>query len=226
MIKLVNITNECFDSISFEIGEGSICKIITNSEHDKRILMDTVLALRKPLNGEVFLFNKNIYSLPERELLNIMKNIGMVWRNGGVISNLKIWENITLPVWYHKGIKPETIEDSVIEIFKQLGKDISELPEYMGKLSGTLPFHEKRLISIVRAMLMDPELMLYDSVLDGLNPDIAKKVTDITTQFHSKKIGRTSVYISSDEQSLRDIKADIVLMQYRRGLNYEDNKRV
>ncbi|MEW6213742.1 MAG: ATP-binding cassette domain-containing protein [Nitrospirota bacterium] len=217
MIRFENVTIENLSSASFEIKEGSVCKIITNSEHQKKVFLNTILALQKPIDGKVFLFGRDIHSISEKESFKIFKKIGMVWRDGGIISNLKVWENITLPIWYHMGERPENVEDRVIDIFKEMGEDVSELSEYMKKLPGPLPVHEKRLIGMVRAMLMEPELMIYDSIFEGLNPEMAERLVRLTTKFHSEKPGRTSVYISSDEQSLKDVKADIILKQHGKG---------
>ena len=57
-------------------------------------------------------------------------------------------------------------------------------------------------------MLMEPELMIYDALLEGMDHETARKVLRITEKFHSAKQERTSVFISSDEQSLKDVRAD------------------
>lgn len=217
MIRLENITIENLFSVSFEIKESSVCKIITSSDYQKRIFLNTILALQKPVEGRVFLFGKDINSISEKESFEIFRKIGMVWREGGLISNLKVWENITLPIWYHMGKVPEDFEEMILDIFKEMGKDILELSAYMKKLPGPLPVHEKRLIGMARAILMDPDLMIYDSLFEGLNFQMAERLVRLTTNFHSEKPGRSSVYISSDEQSLKDVKADIVLKQFGKG---------
>jgi ABC-type transporter Mla maintaining outer membrane lipid asymmetry ATPase subunit MlaF len=81
----------------------------------------------------------------------------------------------------------------------------------MGKLPGPLPTHEKRLIGLIRAMLIEPELMIYASLFEGLSPDMSDRLMQVTTNFHAEKQGRTSVYITFDEQSIKDVRADITL---------------
>lgn len=217
MIKLEDVTTDCFSSVSFEIKEGFVSKIITDSDYKTGVLLDTILGIRKPMAGKVFLFGRDIYSISGKELFNIFKRLGMVWAEGGVISNLKVWENITLPLWYHTGQRPETVQDKVIGIFSEMGKDISYISGFMTKLTGPLPTHEKRLINIVRAMLTEPELIIYDSIFGGLDPQTAETLIGLTEKFHSGKSGRTSVYISSDELSLSSVKADIVLKHDGKG---------
>lgn len=210
MIKLEDITTRYFDSVSFEIKGGSVCKIITKSGDEKGVLLDTILGLQRPKGGIVFLFGKDIYSISEKECISLFKRIGVVFRDGGVISNLKVWENVTLPVCYHTGRRPEEMEERVIDIFKRMGKDISYISELMGKLPGPLSLHEKRLIGMVRAMLMEPELMIYDSIFEGLDPEKAGRLLGLTESFHSEKSDRASVYVTSNEQSVKGVKADTV----------------
>jgi phospholipid/cholesterol/gamma-HCH transport system ATP-binding protein len=217
MIRFENISVENFTSVSFDILEGTVCKIITGSDFHKRTLLQTLFGRNKPVQGTVLLFGKDIYSISEQELLNLFIKVGMVWKDGGLISNLKVWENITLPAWYHMGKHPEEMEDKVISMFSDLGKSGTELNTYMKKLPGPFPVHEKRLIGLVRAMLTEPDLMIYDSLFDGLSPAMAKQLAKYTTLFHSGKPLRTSLYISTDELSLRDIRADLILRQSGEG---------
>lgn len=219
MIKFEDITTECFKSVTFEIKEGSVCKIILDSDYDKEILLDTIFTFKKPIGGDVLLLDRNIYTISEKELFKIFNNIGVVLKDGGLISNLKVWENITLPVWYNTGKIPEGMEEVIIDIFKKMGRNTDYISVIMGKLSGSLPVNEKKLIGLVRAMTKNPKLMIYDSIFEGQSHEMLKKLVMLTTKFHSEDINRTSVYISTDEIYLKDVKADVILKQCGRGFN-------
>lgn len=211
MIKFEEVTAGHIKSLSFEIKEGSVCKIISSSEDEKRELVNIILGLQKPISGKVFLFGKDIYSIPEKDCINFFKRIGVILEDGGVISNLKVWENITLAVWYHMGKKPADTEDKIIDIFEQIGINPSYLIEYMGKLPGPLPTYQKKIIGLVKSMLMEPELMLYDSIFEGMDIEMINRLIRLTEKFHLEKSGRTSVYITSSELSMKDVKADTIL---------------
>ncbi|MBI5194911.1 MAG: ATP-binding cassette domain-containing protein [Nitrospirae bacterium] len=211
MIRLEEVATENIAPLSIEIKKGSACKIIAASEDAKNDLLDAILGVRKPSSGRVFLFDREIYSIPAKECLNFFRRTGVVLSDGGTISNIKVWENITLPVWYHSGKKPADIEDSVIEIYKQLGVSHSYLSEHIGRLPGPLPAHEKRIIGLVRALLMEPELMLYDSLLEGMGQEMTERLERLTAKFHAEKSGRTSVYITTNELSVKNVQADTVV---------------
>lgn len=221
MLIFKDVTNECFSLISFEIVRGSTCKIITHSAYEQKILLNTILGMQKPIQGEVLLFDKNIYSISEKELINIFKKSSIVWEDGGSISNLNVWENITLPACYHTGKKPEELEESIINLYKQMGGEPSYLLKNRGKFFGQLPVYERKLLGIIRAMLMEPELIIYDSLLEGLNPESLARITQLVIKFHTEKSDRVSIYVSSNEHSLRTINTDVVLKQEGKGLHYE-----
>ncbi len=211
MIRLENITTEDFNALSFRIRGGSVYKVVTNSDYENRKLLNVILGLQRPEHGRVFLFDEEVYVLSEKELNRLFSRVGTVLKDGGLISNLKVWENIVLPAWYHTGKKPEDMEEKAIQKFKEAGIEISYLKELMGRLPGPLPFHEKKIIGLVRAMLMEPELMIYDSICEGLSPEMSDRLTKMTMDFHSEKSGRTSVYVTFDEQSVKNVKADTTL---------------
>lgn len=221
MLTFKNITNECFRLTSFEVAMGSTCKIIIQSAYEQKILLNTLLGLQKPIQGEVFVFNKNIYSISEKELIKIFKKISIVWEDGGAISNLNVWDNITLPACYHTGMKPEELEDRIIDIYKQLGGDPSYLLKNRGKFFSQLPVHEKKLLGIIRTMIMEPELILYDSLFEGLNSESLYRIAKLLTKFHMEKSDRISIHVTSNEHSLETINADVVLRQKGKGLDYE-----
>jgi phospholipid/cholesterol/gamma-HCH transport system ATP-binding protein len=217
MIRIEDISTDGFSSLFLEAGAGDVCKIIMDSEYDKDVFLETVLARREPRSGKVYLFGQDLYSLSGAESVKIFMKVGMVWRDGGVISNLKVWENILLPAWYHRGLGAGDIEDHVIEFFGRMGKDASGLHEHMGKLPGTLPEHEKRLVGLARAVFMEPKLMIYDSVFEGVGPEMENRLLEFTSEFHSERPGRTSLYVTSVEHSLDRVEADTVFRQKGRG---------
>ncbi len=216
MMRLEGVTTDCFTDLSFAVKAGGICSIITNSHFDSMALIDTMLSIRQPSSGNVYLLDDDLYALSEAARLKLFSRIGMVWSNGGLVSNLKVRENLALPLWYHKAMSGDDVEARIVEIYGTLGVDLTQLADYMGKLPGPLPIHEKRIIAMVRAMMMEPDLMIYDSTFEGLSPGKARALLKLTTTFHSAVEGRTSIYITADEDSLKGLNADITLRQEER----------
>lgn len=217
MIRLEDIVCEFLEIPSFDFREGKVYRIIFHSDIEKNEFIDLILGIKGPKRGKVILFNTDIFNIGSDVYYNTLKKVGVVWENGGVISNLKVWENIVLPLWFHHGIRPEKIETKVIEFYRNFDMDVQFLTGYMGRLPGTLPAFDKRLICLIRSVLMEPELMIYDDVFVGLKSDRAERIREVAEEFHRANPKRTSIYLASIEESVRDLKADYNIVPEDKG---------
>jgi ABC-type antimicrobial peptide transport system ATPase subunit len=114
---------------------------------------------------------------------------------------------------YHRGGEPAAYEGQVLDLLRRLGVDENLVPGYLQSLPGALPVQTQRLLGCVRAALMDPEIVIYESAFEGLQRDVRARLEAFAAWFHAQRSGRTTVYLSSDEQSLRGLPADLVLRQ-------------
>lgn len=133
--------------------------------------------------------------------LSARMNAAVVAYDGGLISNLNVWENLALPVHYHAAQAGNGLEGKVMGMFRQCGLvDKAKVLRLLGKLPGELPLYEKRLAGFVRAMLVEPELMVYDRLYDGLARSDAERVAQLDGLFHLHFPFRISVLLSFDER--------------------------
>lgn len=197
---------------SFAVTTGSVTVIITAKEEDDAWLARLILGFVDPNRGEISVFGASPSSLHDNNRYELRKRIGLVYANGGLISNLKIWENVTLPLSYFARMNDSEIEELGSSVLKRVG--------YTGKLMqlpGHAPFHQKKMAGFARAMLMDPELMVYESPLLGLNQEERSFFVNTAVEFHGEKEGRTSLFISSTPDILHMIK-DFQVIHINQGL--------
>ena len=213
MIEFRKVTAAGFREASFSIGAGVACKLVTESDLDRDRVLHLLLGSAPAERGEVALFGEALGGVTEERALALFSRVGIVWSGGGFISNLKVWENILLPVMYHRGREPASCEGQVVALLRRLGVEESLVPGYLQSFPGALPAHVQRLLGCVRAALMDPELVIYESAFEGLHRDVRARLESFAVWFHAQRPGRTSVYLSSDEQSLQGLPADLVLRQ-------------
>ena len=134
------------------------------------------------------------------EALSAQPNTAIVANNGGLISNLRVWENLTLPVQYHGIQIGGILEKNVIDLFEKSGvRDEQTLSSLLLKLPDQLSLYEKRLVGFVRAMLMAPEMMVYDSLHEGLSRREMEKTSRFDRIFRLHYPFRTSVLLSFEE---------------------------
>ena len=207
------MTGAGFREASFSIGPGVACKLVTESDLDRDWMLHLLLGSAPVERGEVALFGEALSGVTEERALALFSRMGVVWSGGGFISNLKVWENILLPVMYHQGRAPASCEAQVLDLLRRLGVEENHVPGYLQGLPGAMAAHTQRLLGCVRVALMDPEVVIYESAFEGLRHDVRAPLEDFAVWFHGQRPGRTSVYLSSDEQSLQRLPADLVLRQ-------------
>lgn len=217
MIEFKKVSAAGIREVSFSIGAGVACKLVTESDLDRDLVLHLLLGNAQAERGEVALFGEALSEVTEARALALFSRMGIVWSGGGLISNLKVWENIQLPVAYHRGWEPAACEARALELLSRLGVDEDLVPGHLQSLPGALPVQTQRLLGCARAALMDPEIVIYESAFEGLQRDVRARLESFAAWFHAQRPGRTSVYLSSDEQSLRGLPADLVLRQEGRG---------
>jgi ABC-type multidrug transport system ATPase subunit len=90
---------------------------------------------------------------------------GIIQANGGMISNLKVWENITLPKWYHNPRQKRETEESLVKWLKILLPDESDWERFMASPVGKLRNSERKLAGILRMLVTEPDLLVIDAAL-------------------------------------------------------------
>ena len=213
MIEFRGVTAAGFREATFSIGAGVACKLVTESNFDRDRVLHLLLGSAQPELGEVALFGEALAGASEERALSLFSRMGIVWSGGGFVSNLKVWENILLPVMYHQGREPASYERQVLDFLGRLGVEEHLVPGYLRSLPGALPVQVQRLLGCIRAALMNPEVIIYESAFEGLHRDVRARLESFAVWFHAQRPGRTSVYLSSDAQSLQGLPADLVLRQ-------------
>ena len=211
MIRFEGVTDGKFRDLSFEVRPGVVCVITTESDFDTAHLARLLLGIVRPERGKVFLFGEDLARLPEEETTRLCRDVGVVWNSGGMISNLKAWENAILPLWYHQGRQfPET-EERLVGFLSRLGIEEEQIDDFLMGTVSSLSAHQRRLLSLARAMLVEPGLMIYESSFKGLSHGRGERFSLLARALHDEKPGRTSVFITADFHSLGSIRANMIV---------------
>jgi phospholipid/cholesterol/gamma-HCH transport system ATP-binding protein len=184
--------------ISFAVDSGSMTILFTPKEKTNEQLARLFLCLEKPRSGKVYLFNSDTSSLSDRGLRSARRRVGIVHASGGLVSNLNVWDNLTLPVSYHQQLSPVEITQRGLAVLDRLG--------FTGKLvtaTSNLTAVQKKLIGFARAMITDPDLMLYESPASGFDQEEMQLFFNVAREFHHEKPGRASLFITSRQDTAR-----------------------
>lgn len=207
MIRAENIIlAEISTAISFTIFGGEMVILLTPKDEVSASIARHLIGLEKPESGKVFLFDADTTTISDAELQKLRRRIGVAFGSGGLVSNLKAWENLTLPLYYHQLFNKDQIEELGLAVLARLG--------YTGGLTalpGHLTVSQKKQIGVARAMLMGPEVILYESPLLGLNQEEKKKFFRIAKEFHCEKPERTSLFITSNPEVVSFLSEAVVV---------------
>jgi ABC-type lipoprotein export system ATPase subunit len=126
---------------------------------DKEGLLAALYELKARHGAPLVVFDADVGALPDAERRRLMRRIGFVPANGGLLSNLNAWENISLPIAYHAPQKLEAAFAEVQALLDELGGVDDEL---LAKLPDEMTLHERRLAAYIRAVLESPDLLVVD----------------------------------------------------------------
>jgi len=126
--------------------------------------------------------------------------------DGGFVGNLKVWENLVLPSAYHGQPNVEELDARAGSIFRRIGCGRSGA-ELCAQLPGRLSHLELRCAAFVRAMLVEPEIMVYDSLFEGLTRAEVEQVLAFDRVFHLYFPFRTSIWVDLELPMLPEVAA-------------------
>jgi predicted ABC-type transport system involved in lysophospholipase L1 biosynthesis ATPase subunit len=133
--------------------------------------------------------------------------IAIVAARGGLVGNLKIWENLVLPIEYRGATRLEELEARAEGLFAELGVLGERFAELCALLPERLSEFERRLTAFVRAMLAEPEIMVYDGLFDGLTRVEIEKAARFDRLFQLHFPFRTALYVDAEDPMLPALSA-------------------
>lgn len=183
------------NGLSLKIVPGKTTVIVGRSGSGKSVLLKLMMGLLKPDSGKVILFGKDISKVSGLEILELRKRMGMLFQNYALFDALSVTDNVGFPLQENSRLPRRDITELANGLVKLLGLTGSEklLP---AELSGGM----RKRVSLARALVANPEVVLFDEPTTGLDPVMIQKVDEMIAlaneQYHI-----TSVIISHDMAS-------------------------
>lgn len=190
--------------INEEIHKGEVVSIIGPSGSGKSTFLRCLNLLEVPTSGQVIFEGVDIAA----KNLNIDKHrqkIGMVFQHFNVFPHLTVIENITITPTLEKGVSKAEATEMGMRLLKKVGLESKE-DEYPRKLSGG----QKQRLAIVRAMAMEPDVMLFDEPTSALDPEMVKDVLEVIKDLADN--GMTIVIVTHEMGFAREISDRVLFM--------------
>lgn len=157
--------------ITFQLREGETLILLGVTGSGKSVLLKLIAGLLKPDAGEIMIQGENIVPLPETQLYSCRRCMGIVFQEGALFDSLSVYENVAYPLREAGNKDEEVIEEAVRRVlsFVEMEGSIDKMP---AELSGGM----RRRVSVARAIVNNPPIMLYDSPTAGLDPVTAHTI--------------------------------------------------
>ncbi len=194
-------------NLSLEIVEGAITCIIGLSGAGKSTILRLLNGLHKPTEGHAFLRDIDLCHTSERKLIEIRQNIGFAFQFAALFDSLTIGENVALPLREHTRKSNAEITGLVTQTLESVG-----LAHVEDRLPSELSGGMLKRAGFARAVITNPDLVLYDEPTTGLDPIITHLLTDTIIRLR-KQLSGTVVVVSHDLQSIY-LMADYIAMLF------------
>ena len=212
IIEILNLSKN-FDNknilkkINLKITKGESLVIIGKSGSGKSLLMKCVLGILKPSQGEILIKNKNFFSIKRDEQDLILKSIGVTFQGNALFDSMRIWENISFKLSQNNFFKFSQLKEKVEFSLNQVGLSNSIMYQFPSQLSGGM---QKR-VAIARAIIDEPEILIFDEPTSGLDPVTGNKINSLIID-NVKRLGSTSITITHDLSSLNKIANKVAMI--------------
>ncbi len=180
------------DGINLEVEKEKITVIIGKSGGGKSVLLKHMIGLLKPDSGEIWINGTEITKLNDKKLNEVRKTFGMLFQEAALFDSMNVYENVSFPLREHRNISEKEIERVVEERLRQVG-----LLAFKEKMPSELSGGMKKRVGLARALVLDPDIILFDEPTSALDPVISLTILDLIKETQSY-VKKTYVVISHD----------------------------
>jgi phospholipid/cholesterol/gamma-HCH transport system ATP-binding protein len=211
--NLVDITNLTFsrgdrlifDGVDIAVPRGKITAIMGPSGSGKTTLLKLIGALLTPDAGKILVNGVTIHKLSHRELYEARRKMGLLFQSGALFTHLSVFDNVAFPLREHTQLNESIVRDVVLMKLQAVGlRGASRLMPC--DLSGGMA----RRVALARAMVLDPQLMMFDEPFTGQDP-VSMGVLVRLIKRLNQLLGTTTIIVSHDVQETCSI-ADYVYL--------------
>ena len=202
------------DDLNFTVPKGAMRILFGASGAGKSVILKLALGLLRPDSGSILVNGMRVDSMPERELLKLRADTGMVFQENALFDSLTVAQNVGFRLSEEAEMSEEQVDARIAEVLGFVG-----LTDFADRMPSALSGGQRRRVGIARAMASKPQLLLFDDPITGLDPLIAttiddeivklRDLEDVTTFVVTHQI-RDAFYIAEHRAEMRDGKIAVV----------------
>jgi phospholipid/cholesterol/gamma-HCH transport system ATP-binding protein len=200
IVELVDVykrfgDKEVLRGVDLPIFPRRITVIIGASGSGKSVIIKHIMGLFKPTRGQIRVFGKDIVPMNELELNEVRRHFGLLFQSAALLDWLTVYDNVAFPIRERGGVDKQELRDRVGDILVRL--NISDIAH---RMPGEISAGQRKRVGLARAIVMKPEIMIYDEPTTGQDPLRTRDIDDMI-QNTQEQFEITSIVISHDMAS-------------------------
>lgn len=198
------------DGVSFVIEKGESVVIIGRSGGGKSVLLKHLIGLLKPDTGSVFVDGEDITGMNERELIRVRRRFGMLFQGAALFDSMNVEDNVAFALRRERGLSEGEITSKVAQALEMV-----DLPGVQNKKPAELSGGMRKRVGLARAIVYQPEIVLYDEPTTGLDPVVADSIDKLIIRVRDR-LRVTTVVVTHDLRSARRVGHRILMLHNKR----------
>jgi phospholipid/cholesterol/gamma-HCH transport system ATP-binding protein len=192
-------SHRVLDGVNFRIEQGESVVIIGASGGGKSILLKHLIGLLMPDEGEVFIDDININHLNERDLLKVRRKFGMLFQSAALFDSMTVAENVGFVLRREGQLSDAEINDRIADVLEMVDLNGTQKKK-PAELSGGM----RKRVGLARAIIYQPEILLYDEPTTGLDPIVSDSIDQLIIRV-VERLKVTSIVVTHDMRSARRV---------------------
>jgi phospholipid/cholesterol/gamma-HCH transport system ATP-binding protein len=212
MVEVVDL-HKAFDTtavlrgLSLSLDRGETLVVMGGSGSGKTVLLRHIAGLLRPDAGQVRVFGIAIEALSEEELLPLRRRMGYVFQGAALFDSLTVYENVAYPLHEHTMLDEEEIRRRVLHFLSLVGLGEDVLPLLPAALSGGM----RKRVGIARALIGQPEMLLFDEPTAGLDPTNSRLVAELIDEL-AGEVCDTSIVVTHDVELAKTVADRVAIL--------------
>ncbi|HEX9236305.1 MAG TPA: ATP-binding cassette domain-containing protein [Actinomycetota bacterium] len=199
------------EDVTCDVPKGKITLVLGPSGTGKSVFLKHLMGLLKPDRGEIWIDGKNLPTLSSRELYRIRRKFGVLFQDGALFGSMSVYDNVAFPLREHTRKGEREIREIVQDKLTMVGLTGAE-----NKLPGEISGGMKKRAGLARALVLDPEIVLFDEPDSGLDPVRTAFLNELILDLN-RQLGATFIVVTHDIATARRV-ADYIGMLYLRNM--------
>ena len=203
-------SHEILNDVSFRIETGESVVIIGRSGGGKSVLLKHLIGLLKPDAGQVLIDGEDIVPMNERDLLRVRSKFGMLFQGAALFDSMTVAENVRFAFRHNDRLQEKQIAEKVADVLEMV-----DLPGTENKKPSELSGGMKKRVGLARAIIYQPQIVLYDEPTTGLDPIVSDSIDKLILRVRDR-LKVTTVVVTHDMRSARRLGQRILMLHAKK----------